>query len=322
MFGHYAPLVDTLISWAFFLFGVTLPLVIVLKVIGLTGFQEITRFERHTSFYYKLNPITKICFTFLVTIVAAVTIWWVGAIITASLLLFYLTLLNGSRKFMLGLYLAFATIIGTIQGISPYVADLTLQAAYGNFTPRIIWTWPSYFAIMGFEHTLSLQALLYGMQISMRVAPVLLSALLLVMTSTPSEILRSLQKVGLPIPIIFSLIVAMRTIPRLFDAISLSVNVQFMRGLGSTAGFLKPFYYVEAGFASIIPVFIFMLRGANNTAISADTRAFRAFNTRTYMVPSMFSVNDVRMFCVILFMVGFAAVSIILGFGRTIPYVT
>jgi energy-coupling factor transport system permease protein len=306
----------------FFVFGVTLPFILILKVIGLNGFKEITRFERHASFYYRLNPITKISFTFLVTIVAAVTIWWVGAVLTMGLLLFYLTLLNGLRKFVLGAYLAIATVIGTVQGIAPYLADSTLRAALGTFTPRIIWIWPSYFAIMGFQHSLSLQALFYALQISMRIAPVLLSALLLVMTSTPSGILRSLNRVGLPIPIIFSLIVAMRTIPRLFDAISLSISIQFMRGLGSRAGLLKVFYYIEAGFTSIIPVFIFMLRGAKNTAISADTRAFRAFSSRTYMTPSTFSGDDVKMFSVIVIMVGFAVAAITMGFGRTIPYVT
>ena len=198
---------------------------------------------------------------------------------------------------------------------------MVLQSSFGNFTPHVIWVWPTYFAIMGYLPSLSTQAVLYSLQISFRIAPVLLSSLLLVMTSTPSTILRSLQKIGLPIPIVFSLIVAMRTIPRIFDAISLSINLQFMRGLGSTShALVKPIYYIEAGLASFIPVIVYMLRGAKNTAISADTRAFRAFKTRTYLLPSTFGSDDVIMGMIVALIICSAVVAIYLGFGRSIPY--
>jgi energy-coupling factor transport system permease protein len=321
MTDFYMPALQTLASWIFLIFGVTLPFILVLKVIGITGFQQITRFEKHSSFYYRLNPVTKIVFTFLVTFVAATTVWWIGGIITVGLLGIYLTLLDGRRKFALGLFLISATIVGTVQGLAPYTPNEIVAQAMGKFTPIVIWTWPSYFAIVGFVHVLTLQALTYSLQVSTRITPVLLSSLLLVMTSTPSEILRSLRKAGLPIAFIFSLIVAMRTIPRVFDAIDLSIKSQFMRGLGSNArSFIRPFYYLEAGFASIIPILVFMLRGAKNTAISADTRAFRAYNTRTYLFPSRFSRDDLVMVVVIVAMLASAVVAIYLGFGRSVPY--
>ena len=53
-------LVNNLLSWLFVLVGYTTPLGIIFGLIGLTGFVEITRFERGTSFYYRLNPVTKI----------------------------------------------------------------------------------------------------------------------------------------------------------------------------------------------------------------------------------------------------------------------
>jgi energy-coupling factor transport system permease protein len=313
--------IPTLVSWLFLIFGVTLPFVLVLRVIGLTGFQQITRFEKHDTFYYRLNPVTKIVFTFLITFVAATTAWWIGGIITVGILGLYLTLLNGRRKFALGLFLVAATVVGTVQGLAPYTPPEIVAQAMGRYTPIVIWTWPGYFAVLGFVHELSLQAVTYSLQVSSRITPVLLSSLLLVMTSTPSEILRSLRKAGLPTAFIFSLIVAMRTIPRVFDAIDLSIKSQFMRGLGSNApSIIRPLYYLEAGFASIVPILVYMLRGAKNTAISADTRAFRAYSTRTYLFPSRFSHDDLVMAVVILTMLALSVAAIYLGFGRSVPY--
>lgn len=310
------------VSWLFMIFGVSLPFIFILRLIGLSGFQEITRFEKHGTFYYRLNPATKIVFTLVVTIVAAATIWWIGALITFALLASYLTLLKGRKKFLLALYLVLATIIGTVQGLAPYVPSDVVATSFGVYQPVNIWTWPSYFGYLGFVHILTLQAVLYSLQISMRATSVVLAALLLVLTSTPSEILRSLNKVGVPIAIIFALIVAMRTIPRVFDAVDVSVKSQFMRGLGSQANaVVRPFYYIVAGFAGIIPVLVHMLRGAKSTAISADTRAFRAFNTRTYLTPSVFTRADAYMAILIVCMIGLATIAITLGFGRTLPYV-
>ena len=316
-----SPLTDV-ISWFFLIFGVSLPFIFILKLIGLTGFQEITRYEKHDTFYYRLNPITKIVFTLVVTIVAAATIWWIGGIITLVLLMSYLTLLNGRRKFMLGLYLVLATLIGFAQGYAPYVPSDVVATSFGTYQPINWWTWPSYFAYLGFTPVLTQQQVIYSLQISMRGTSVVLAALLLVLTSTPSEILRSLNKIGLPIAIVFALIVAMRSIPKIFDAIDLSVKSQFMRGLGSNANaIIQPFYYVVAGFASILPVLIHMLRGAKNTAISADTRAFRAFNTRTYLNPAVFTRSDAYMGAIVVAMIGLSTIAIILGFGRSLNYV-
>ncbi|EQD27918.1 cobalt transport protein, partial [mine drainage metagenome] len=120
----------------------------------------------------------------------------------------------------------------------------------------------------------------------MRFTAVSLISLVLVMTSTPSQVLRALNKIGLPISITFSLVVAMRTIPRIFEYIDTSVKIQFMRGLGSNAPrVLRVFYMLKGAIYAIVPVIVLLVRGAKDTAISADTRAFRAYPRRTYMRP-------------------------------------
>lgn len=178
-------LVDQIISWIIALYGSAVPALLVIFLIGITGLKEITRYETGNTFMYKLNPVTKVILTIVVMTVAATTVWWIGAILTLILLLSYLTLNEGVRKFGYVSFLTLSTILGGTWSVAPYTPPSTLQLAFPNekqFT--VVWTFPSYFQVMGYEQQLTLQALIYGLQTSFRIAPVLLSALLLITTTT------------------------------------------------------------------------------------------------------------------------------------------
>ncbi len=309
-------------SWLLILFGVGLPIFFILKAIGLTGFREVTRYENYHTFYYQLHPLTKIAFGVVAMIISATTIWWFGAVITAAVALSYLSLRGGRRKFNLAVYLTLTTVVGVTWGYAPFTPYSILTQALGTAHFSTLWTWPSYFSYMGYEPHLTLQSIIYGLQISMRFTAISLTSLILVMTSTPSDILRSLNKFGVPVSLIFSVVVAMRTIPRIFDAIDTSIKIQLMRGLGSGAPrVLMPFYYLEAAITSIVPVFVYILRGARDTAISADTRAFRAYDRRTSVRPRPFTRSDYYSVAVMIALITFSAIAIIAGYGRAIPYV-
>ena len=310
-------------SWLLISFGVGLPLLFVLKAIGLSGFKEVTRFEKHDSFYYRLNPVTKIALSVIVMFVSAAAIWWVGAILTAAIALSYLTLRDGKRKFLLAVYLTITTVVGVAWGYAPFTPPVILVTALHTHHFTTLWTWPSYFSYMGYVPSLTLQSVIYGLQISMRFTAISLASLLLVMTSTPSEILRSLNKLKVPIAFTFSMVVAMKAIPRIFEAMDAAIKIQFMRGLGSKSPrVFRPVYYLIAAVSSIVPVLVFILRGARDTAISADTRAFRAYDRMTYMKPMSFGRLDYYSFAMILLIVIVAGIAIASGFGRAIPYLS
>lgn len=311
------------VSWILISFGVGLPIYFILRTIGLTGFKEITRFEKHDTFYYRLNPITKIVLGVVVMVVSATTIWWVGALLTLAVALSYLTLRDGKRKFMLAVYLTITTVVGVMWGYAPFTPPSILATALHTNNFVTLWTWPSYFSYMGYVPHLTLQSVIYGLQISMRFTAISLTSLILVMTSTPSEILRSLNKFGVPMSFTFSIVVAMRTIPRIFEAIDAAIKIQFMRGLGSGAPrIFKGVYFLRAAVASIVPVFVFILRGARDTAISADTRAFRAFDRRTYVKPMPLTRADYLSFALMVLILTTAGIAIVSGFGRAIPYLS
>ncbi len=309
------------VSWLLFFFGAAFPVLILLKAIGLTGFMKVTRYEKHNTFYYRMNPSVKIILGIMVMVVASVTIWWIGAIMTVIILSTYLTLKDGKRKFITGMFLTMMTVIGTTWAFAPYTPYVILQEAFHSNQLTTLWVWPSYFTVMGYQPALTTQGLIYGFQISMRFAAVSLMSLVLVMTSTPSQVLRSLNKVGIPTSITFSLVVAMRTIPRIFEYIDTSVKIQFMKGLGSNApSFLRPFYMLAGAFSGIVPVIVFLVRGAKDTAISADTRAFRAYSKRTYMHPMTIGKVDKMALSAVVLIVLLTVIVVMMGFGKGISY--
>lgn len=316
-------LLSETISWLIFLFGIGAPLYLILGAIGIGGFKEITEYEPYDSLFYRMNPLVKITMSLAVMIIAAMTIWWIGALITVVILLSYGTLKNGRRKLFVGSLFVISTIIGTSWGYAPFATTAILAIAFPNYTPTVLWTWPSYFAVMGYQPTLTLQALEYGFQISFRTAAIMSSALLLVMTNTPSQILRTLHKVSIPDSIIFTLMVGMKSIPAIFSYLDESIKIQMMRGLGSgRSRFLKPVYMLIAGVNAIVPTIIHLLRGAKDIAISADTRGFRATRKRSYVEDIPITRLDYYALTTIVVIVVLAGVSILFGFGRTIPYVS
>jgi len=316
-------LVDQIISWIIVLYGSAVPALFVIFLIGITGLREITRYETGNTFLYKLNPVTKVVLTIVVMTVAATTIWWIGAILTLVLLLSYLTLNDGVRKFGYAFFLALSTILGGTWSIAPYTPPSTLRLAFPSVKQfTVIWTFPSYFQVMGYEQQLTLEALIYGLQTTFRVAPVLLSALLFITTTTGSDIFRMFTKIKIPIAITFSVLVGIRMIPRIFELLDTSVKMQYIRGLGySRPKIVSSLLIVYAIFEAIIPTMVYLFRGAKNLAISADTRGFRAYPSRTSLVELKFTRVDYYGTAIIAALIIIAIVANLLGFGRTIPYV-
>jgi len=319
-----------------FLFGIVAPIYLIFGAIGLTGFRDISRYEESHTFYYRLNPLTKIIFTITITFVAATTGWYLDISMALIVLATYLTLRRGVRKLLLGSALAFSSVVGlawfyslntpyTLLIFAFYHQCITVPPTPGTsaflayFTP--LWTWPTYYQVLGYQPVLTLQGLEYGLQVSTRAGVVLLTALILIMTSTPSAILRSLGKLKLPVVILFALVVGMRTVPRIFDSLDTAVKVQFMRGYGANSNRATRVFYLLGGvLTSIVPAMTFLFRGAKNTAISADTRAFRAYKERTFLKPFTLSRADYVFFAIIVGLIVLAVVANVTGFGRSIPY--
>ena len=267
-----------LAEWAVFFVGAAVPVYIVFGLIGLAGLRELTRYESHGSFYYRLNPATKLAALFMVAVSSSFAGLYLGLLATAVILASYATLYHGAQKLKLGALFTVAVVWGTVWGSVSDRLFFALNAGYGGGTVDAAFLYRDLTRLVASEVALS---------------GVFLLALVLVMTSTPSSVMRALRRIGIPNPITFSVVGGMRTVPLLLEAINGIVKVQLMRGFGTRGSRpLGPLYVVAAAVFALIPALIYLLRGARNTAISTGTRAFGAYKNRTYLKKPPFGAAD------------------------------
>jgi len=267
------------VEYAIFLLGAVVPVYIVFGVIGLSGLRRLTRYEMNDSFYYRLNPGTKVAALFMVALTTSFAGLDLGLLATGVILGSYITLYHGKQKLELGTLFTIAVVWGTVWGsVSDRLSFVLAQEATGGTTDT------SFF----------FSDLTRVVASDVAVSGVFLMAFILVMTSTPSDVMRVLRRIGIPNPITFSVVVGMRTVPILLEAINSTMKVQLMRGFGSRGGgSLGPLYVFAASIFALIPALIFLLRGARNMAISTGTRAFGAYKNRTNVKKLPFGPSDV-----------------------------
>jgi energy-coupling factor transport system permease protein len=275
------PILAGAAGWGVFLLGAAAPVYIVFGLMGLSGLRKITRYEGHDSFYYHLNPATKLAALFMVALASSFAGIYLGLIATVVILLSYVTLSDGREKLKLGTLFTIAVVWGT---------------AWGSVSDRLSFVIGAELAGTPVDAPFLYRFLERGVAGDVAVSGVFLLALLVVMTSTPSSVMRALRKIGIPNPITFSVVVGMKTVPILLEAINSTTKVQLMRGFGSRwSRWLGPLYVLAAAVFALIPSLIYLLRGARNTAISTGTRAFGAYKNRTYMKNPPFEGADVAM---------------------------
>ncbi|MDG6983814.1 MAG: energy-coupling factor transporter transmembrane protein EcfT [Nitrososphaerota archaeon] len=265
-------------EWALFLVGAAVPVYIVFGLIGLAGLREITRYESYDSVYYRLNPATKLAALFMVAVSSSFAGLYLGLLATGVILASYATLFHGAEKLKLGFLFTVAVVWGTVWGSVSDRISFAINAGSSGLPVNDSFLYRDLTRVVASE---------------VAVSGVFLLALILVMTSTPSSVMRALRRVGIPNPITFSVVVGMRTVPLLLEAINGIVKVQLMRGFGTRGSrSLGPLYVVAAAVFALVPALIYLLRGARNTAISTGTRAFGAYKSRTYMKKPRFGPAD------------------------------
>ncbi len=95
----YNPIINWLIALVLLFYGPVLIIVLIYKVLGgFTGYMSLFRYVGGNSFIYRLDPRTKILLAIILTIVAAMTIWWVSAIFLAGVLFLYAFLKDPAAK--------------------------------------------------------------------------------------------------------------------------------------------------------------------------------------------------------------------------------
>ena len=302
----YNPIINWLIALVLLFYGPVLIIVLIYKVLGFTGYMSLFRYVGGDSFIYRLDPRTKILLAIILTIVAAMTIWWVSAIFLAGVLLLYAFLKDPAAKMRVAGPLILSTFIGTAWSESLFAPFSYLYSIFGHHV-TFIYLLPSVLSSLGVTQGnssasvllvgkaaspvgLTWEGLIYGLQISFRATASIASGLLLIFSASPSDILRSLEKSKLPVELGFTLLLAASSIPKVLESSMIVINALKARGVDVVPrGSRNPIVLLrrlgssfKVVVLSLTAIIILTLKNAREIAIAADLRGFRANRQRTY----------------------------------------
>ncbi len=136
----------------------------------------------------------------------------------------------------------------------------------------------------------SVDGLLYGLTLGIRVISLVIASTVFSLTTTPRDFLTSLRKIKVPFEIAFMVNIALRFIPDIKDKASDILLAQTARGLELEKGSI--FKRLKNLVPLLVPLLINYLLMARNSAVAIETRAFRWKNERTYMQSMKLTKTD------------------------------
>lgn len=137
--------------------------------------------------------------------------------------------------------------------------------------------------LIGGTGNISLEGVLFGLLLCLRVLTLMCTLPLLLFTTTIEELSLSMVSAGLSYKIAFTATTALNQLPRLRSEITDIMNAQKLRGFTAfDSGRL--FAKLKAYPALVVPLVMTAMRRATLMGVAMDSRAFGAFRTRSYIV--------------------------------------
>jgi energy-coupling factor transport system permease protein len=123
-----------------------------------------------------------------------------------------------------------------------------------------------------------------GISLLLRIYCMTTFALVMIMTSHPSDLFTSLQKIGMPYVLNFILTMTLQLIPILQSEFAIVLSAQKSRGMkGSGFGAILP---------SMVPVFVGAIERVQQLSISLESRAFGSSGIKTSFRNVTMSLKD------------------------------
>ncbi|MFB6489975.1 MAG: energy-coupling factor transporter transmembrane component T family protein [Thermoproteus sp. AZ2] len=300
----YNPAVNWTIALVYLLWGPALVIYLIFKLIGFRGYMSLFRYAGGSTFLYRLDPRVKILLSIVVTTVAAMTVWWISAIIFIAVMALYAFTTNVGEKMRIVVPLVLASFIGTAWAQSIIAPYSYLVYDFGQV--HFIYAFPQALSALGLTQAnetayvpflgyvenpvgLTWEGIIYGLQITFRAVAAIASGLLLIFTTQPSDILTALEKSGLPIELGFTLLLAVSSVPKVLEASMTTLNALKARGVDLRPRGGTPFAAIASIGSSIkyvllalVTIVVLTVKDAGQIAIAAEVRGFRASRHRTY----------------------------------------
>ncbi len=230
------------------------------------------------SLLHRLNPLTKIVATAPVLLfLALVTDPWTPA---AFILVFSLVSVIWGRIPLVRYLRTVAPLTFLVTGfliVYPFVVDparVTGTDVAFEIGPLVV-RWGG---------------VVFGIATALRIFSLMLGTLLFVLTTDAMDFIRALvQQWQLPYRIGYSAMAAYRFVPMLSSELRVIQNAHKVRGISDRGG-LRAQYDRAKRYA--VPLLATAIRKAERTALAMDSRAFGAFETRTFYRTLSFAPRD------------------------------
>lgn len=274
---------QTLLAYlAVFVVPAVLPAAFV-KLVGLGGLRSVFTYETADGPIHRIDPRIKLLYPFILSSTSVILSWQAVLGLLAVSVIPWLILRPSAARVRTLLTLA----------LSPTVALLWSQALFhppvsATGAPIVDWPFPATISWMG-TSGISLAGLVYGAEQSGRLLVSVSSSLLLVVTTSPSDMIWAFRKFRLPARAGLAVSVALRFLPDLFTRMSVLLRAVEVRGLDLSRPSWRTPWQVP-GFlgrvliavpAVTVPLLIGALRSASTLAMVADARAFGLVPTPT-----------------------------------------
>lgn len=266
----------------FLIFGVPalLPLLFI-KLIGFKGLRHLFSYEPKQSVIHRLDSRLKVLYPFLIGILSVFLNWDFVYLLVAFTIVPWILLRPSSARLRVIITMAGIPVIGAIWSQGLFHTE-------GNATAHLLFIFPSTLSWIG-TPGLSYTGLLYGLQQAGRTLTGVLAALLLLFTTTPSEVVWAFYKFRLPAAAGLAFSAALRFLPQMIERMTVLLQVVQVRGYDLTIPRWWEFRqwpgYIWRVFACIpvvtIPLLIASLRTTSVMAMVVDARAFGSQTKRS-----------------------------------------
>jgi energy-coupling factor transport system permease protein len=263
-----------------------------IKIIGFKGLRHLFYYEPKQYMIHRLDPRLKVLYPVLIGILSVFLNWnWVYGL-AAFTLLPWLILRPSQQRARVVATLALVPVIGIIWQEGLFYTT-------GN-TGHMLYTFPATLSWLG-TPGLSTSGLLYGFQQGGRTLSAVLASLVLLFTTTPSEVVWAFYKFRMPAAAGLAFTAALRFLPQLVERMTVLLQVVQVRGYDLT---LPRWWQVPLWFSYFlrvvgvlpivtIPMLINALRNTSVLAMVVDARAFGAYPRRTSLRVHRVTVADV-----------------------------
>lgn len=233
--------------------------------------------QSNATFLQRLHPSTMLIVLGCMVVIIFSTLNF-AALVGLLAFLALVVVLDGMPK---------GSTFGVLMVLAPLCFFITLIQALSNPNDII-----ARFDLFGMGVLVSLEGIVLGLSITLRVA---LMALVMTMFFTvvhPVKLTRALYELGMPFKFAYTFVLALRFLPLILNELATINNAQKSRAYDIDR--VNPAIKVLKMFPLTIPLILSALKRADSIALAMDLKAFNAYPQRTFFIGVSKSSVDSR----------------------------